>query len=86
MNPHGNGLGLSICKTIATAMKGDLQATSELGIGSCFTFTLNLKRSEKKSKKSRTTTNESTILNTSNNGSVYINLKSIDLSQQSGTI
>ena len=38
MNPHGNGLGLSISKTIAKCLGGDLLVSSEIGVGSCFTF------------------------------------------------
>ena len=37
---QGTGLGLSICKSIIEKMGGDIYAQSELGVGSCFTFTL----------------------------------------------
>ena len=40
MNPHSNGLGLSISKTIAKCLGGDLTVSSELGVGSCFTFSV----------------------------------------------
>jgi signal transduction histidine kinase len=53
MNPNGNGLGLSICKNIAKSMQGDLTASSELDIGSCFTLTLNLKRHKPEPKKGK---------------------------------
>ncbi len=42
MNPNGNGLGLSICKNIAKALKGDITFTSQIGLGTCFTLTLPL--------------------------------------------
>jgi len=38
MNPHSNGLGLSISKTIAECLGGDLTVSSEIEVGSCFTF------------------------------------------------
>lgn len=36
----GNGLGLSICKDIVTAMQGEISVKSELNTGSIFTVTL----------------------------------------------
>jgi signal transduction histidine kinase len=43
MNPIGAGLGLKISKDIAKMLNGDISFSSEMGIGSCFTFALNLK-------------------------------------------
>jgi signal transduction histidine kinase len=40
---EGNGLGLAIVKTIAEGHGGDVTVESELGKGSCFSFTLPLK-------------------------------------------
>jgi signal transduction histidine kinase len=40
MNRNGHGLGLSICNKIAKAMDGTLEVTSQLGLGSNFTFKL----------------------------------------------
>ena len=42
MNPNGPGLGLKISKDIAKMLNGDITYSSEMGIGSCFTFCLNL--------------------------------------------
>lgn len=42
MNPNGVGLGLHISKNIAKKLNGDITYSSEMGIGSCFTFCLNL--------------------------------------------
>jgi signal transduction histidine kinase len=36
----GTGLGLSICRRIAELHQGSISATSELGVGSCFTLVL----------------------------------------------
>lgn len=40
---QGNGLGMSIAQKLITAMEGDIQVESELGCGSRFTITLNLR-------------------------------------------
>ncbi|MET0088389.1 MAG: ATP-binding protein [Sedimenticola sp.] len=40
---RGVGLGLAICKHLAKIMNGDIQVTSEPGVGSCFTFVTTLK-------------------------------------------
>jgi signal transduction histidine kinase len=40
MNPLGAGLGLKISKDIANMLNGDITYSSEMGIGSCFTFGL----------------------------------------------
>ena len=56
MNPNGNGLGLSICKNLAKCLNGDLTMTSEWGIGSCFTFVMELlivKNNKKKTSKKK---------------------------------
>lgn len=39
-NNGGTGLGLSICKSIVEQHGGQITATSELGMGSCFSFTI----------------------------------------------
>ena len=46
-NHEGTGLGLAICKSLIEKLGGTLQVSSELGVGSNFTFKLPLKHSEK---------------------------------------
>jgi signal transduction histidine kinase/DNA-binding response OmpR family regulator len=43
----GSGLGLSICKEILDVMKGNIQVSSILGLGSLFTMNLSLQVSDK---------------------------------------
>jgi signal transduction histidine kinase len=40
MLPSGAGLGLSICKALVDTLGGEISASSRLGEGSCFTFSL----------------------------------------------
>jgi PAS domain S-box-containing protein len=42
----GTGLGLAICKQLCQLMNGDIRATSILGEGSTFSFSINLAKSE----------------------------------------
>lgn len=38
MNKSSHGIGLSVCKKIATGLNGTLEAQSQIGKGSIFTF------------------------------------------------
>ena len=40
VRPNGTGLGLAICKRIAELHRSDLRVESEIGKGTCFTFSL----------------------------------------------
>ncbi len=40
----GSGLGLSICKTLIDKMGGTIQVDSKIGVGTCFTVTLPLRK------------------------------------------
>eukprot|EP01093_Parvamoeba_rugata_P006625 TRINITY_DN2051_c0_g1_i1.p1 TRINITY_DN2051_c0_g1~~TRINITY_DN2051_c0_g1_i1.p1 ORF type:complete len:132 (-),score=26.21 TRINITY_DN2051_c0_g1_i1:41-436(-) len=44
---EGTGLGLAICKNLIEKLGGTLQVSSEIGVGSNFTFKLPLKHSNK---------------------------------------
>ncbi|MBU2928289.1 PAS domain S-box protein [Winogradskyella psychrotolerans] len=46
-NHEGTGLGLAICKNLIEKLGGTLQVSSELGVGSNFTFRLPIKHSDK---------------------------------------
>ncbi|GAB3111463.1 response regulator [Aestuariicella hydrocarbonica] len=42
----GTGLGLAICRHLIQQMGGELQISSQQGVGSCFSFTLTFERSQ----------------------------------------
>lgn len=71
LNKKGIGLGLYICKMITNQFDGDIKVESEEGIGSIFTFTMELYdllqvveiSYSKKSKKSSIYTENFIILN-----------------------
>ena len=44
LNPYGNGIGLALCKEICQGLDGSISATSVLGEGSTFTFTMKVLR------------------------------------------
>ena len=44
MNPNGNGLGLYMSKQICIAAGGELKLSSQLMIGSSFSFTMAVKK------------------------------------------
>ena len=44
MNTKSNGLGLSISQRIAQALSGKISVTSEMGVGSTFTFEFTAKK------------------------------------------
>lgn len=50
LNPQGVGFGLAICKRLAEAMGGYVNATSEYGKGSTFTFAIKAKLEEENTK------------------------------------
>lgn len=40
LNHYSNGIGLSFCKQVCQSLEGDISATSILGVGSIFSFTM----------------------------------------------
>ena len=42
----GTGLGLTLCRNLAQMLEGDIEATSEVGVGSTFTFYISTEHSE----------------------------------------
>ena len=59
---EGTGLGLSICKNIVELMGGEMDAQSELGKGSSFTFTLPLELAPPEERAAKLTFEELRIL------------------------
>ncbi|KXO14011.1 Sensory box histidine kinase/response regulator [Moritella sp. JT01] len=51
----GTGLGLAICKQLTQLMQGDISVTSDLDVGSCFSFYVTLDRERHSSNNARET-------------------------------
>ena len=41
LNSNGNGIGLFICKQICQRLGGNIKVSSDVGVGTMFTFTMN---------------------------------------------